>query len=74
VKGEIKVSLKYFINKERTVILYKVYKIIRCRGTEVNEYVWPSLEKYRAFHNSRPSEKGETRDRIWMCNFEEKKI
>jgi hypothetical protein len=47
VKGEIKVSLKYFINKKRTVILYKVYKIIRCRGTEVNEYVWTSLEKYK---------------------------
>jgi hypothetical protein len=27
---------------------------------------------YRAFHNSRPREKEETRDRIWMCNFEEK--
>jgi hypothetical protein len=47
VKGEIKVSLKYFINKERIVFLYKIYKIIRCRGTEVNEYVWTSLEKYK---------------------------
>jgi hypothetical protein len=28
---------------------------------------------YRVFHNSRPTEKEETRDRIWMCNFEEKK-
>jgi hypothetical protein len=28
---------------------------------------------YRVFHNSRPREKEETRDRIWMCNFEEKK-
>jgi hypothetical protein len=26
-----------------------------------------------AFHNSGPREKEETRDRIWMCNFEEKK-
>jgi hypothetical protein len=28
---------------------------------------------YRVFHNSRAREKEETRDRIWMCNFEEKK-
>jgi hypothetical protein len=28
---------------------------------------------YRLFHNSRLGEKEEIRDRIWMCNFEEKK-
>jgi hypothetical protein len=28
---------------------------------------------YKVFHNSRPREREETRDRIWMCNFEEKK-
>jgi hypothetical protein len=32
------------------------------------------LHIYRVFHNSRPREKEETGDRIWMCNFEEKKI
>jgi hypothetical protein len=31
------------------------------------------IDAYRAFHNSRPKEKEGTRDRIWMCNFEEKK-
>jgi hypothetical protein len=31
------------------------------------------IDAYRAFHNSRPKEKQETRDRIWMCNFDEKK-
>jgi hypothetical protein len=31
------------------------------------------IDAPRAFHNSRPKGKERTRDRIWMCNFEEKK-
>jgi type IV secretory pathway VirD2 relaxase len=30
------------------------------------------FDAYRAVHNSRPKEKEETGDHIWMCNFEEK--
>jgi hypothetical protein len=42
---------------------------IKLRNDEYNFIV----DAYRAFHNSRPKAKEGTRDRIWMCNCEEKK-
>jgi hypothetical protein len=60
--------------RRRVIFLLQTLVCQDC-SKNVRQYTYLSLViLYRVFHNSRRREKEETRNRIWMCNFEEKKI